>query len=147
MFLFGLSSRQRDCRNLASAFIGEIVAVMDVVEKHVDLHGVETGDDGAASRRIADLQLPRFVVYEANVGKLDLFNAPLPRELSYFYTRLAALPLHLRMLQSLPAPDDERYGRQGLLDDIADTMQLGDDLLRSIKSAVAHEGPPVQSRM
>jgi len=53
----------------------------------------------------------------------------------------------LQSLPRLPAPDDERYGRQGPLDDIADTMQLGDDLLRSIKSAVAHEGPPVQSRM
>ncbi len=150
MFFPGLSSRQRNRCSLASAFIGEIAAVMDAVQKHSDLRRAEeAGCNGSwIPSRLPDLQLPKFSVYEANAGQLGLFNAPLSRELSYFYTRLATLPGHLQALKSLsPSTRNENKSQnQEVLDDIEDTMQLGENLLRDIRAFVSHKSPSSISR-
>jgi hypothetical protein len=96
-----LSTRVRNRRNLASAFVGEIVAAMETVEAHAEvrrLHLIELGESNTLPD-FSDLQLPKLTVYETNVGQLALFDSPLPRELSYFYTRLMALPIRLRALK------------------------------------------------
>jgi hypothetical protein len=95
-----------------------------------------------------DFALPRLAVYEANVGRLGLFNAPLPRELSYFYTRLNSLPQRLRELRTPPnsSPDEQKLRARIASGEIDQTMMLGNDLLRSMKGFVSRKWPASISR-
>jgi len=149
--LFGvLSAHGRSRRNLASAFIGEIVAAMDSLEECAQIKQLARTRTGGNEIPIDfhDFDLPRFAVYEANASQLGLFNPPLPRELAYFYTRLGALPKRLRGLTSPASISEEEARRrtQDALDDVARTMQLGEDLLRSIKEFVSNKQPHSISR-
>lgn len=149
--LFGvLSARGRSRRNLASAFIGEIVAAMDSIEECAEIKRLESARSGGNESPIDfhDFHLPRFAVYEANANQLGLFNPPLPRELAYFYTRLGALPKRLRELTSPASISEEetRRNAQDALNDVNRTMQLGEDLLRSIKEFVSNKRPDSISR-
>jgi hypothetical protein len=149
MLFCGLSTRDRNRRNLASAFIGEIAAAMDAVERHADMRRLELGDTNAdQSSDFGEFQLPKFTIYEANAGQLGLFNAPLPRELSYFYTRLAALSMRVRMLKSSPQSSaaERRQRMRDMLDDLMNTMELGESLLRDIKMLVSRKQPKSISR-
>jgi hypothetical protein len=149
MLFDGPWARRRDRRNLASAFIGEIAAAMESVEEHIGRRL-----EGAASREaeppfdFGDFQLPRLAVYEANVGRLTLFNAPLPRELSYFYTRLAALPARLRALKPSSSSSAEvvKQNSQRALEEVTRTMQLGENILHNIKGFVSRKQPDSISR-
>lgn len=143
MLFDGLSVRGRSRRNLASAFIGEIAAAMDSVEGNTEIRRLELSRANANELHpdFSEFQLPRLVVYEANVSQLDLFNAPLPRELSYFYTRLSAIPARLRALKpsAISSAEDIKQRTQDALDDIDQTMILGENLLRSIGGFVSHK--------
>jgi hypothetical protein len=149
MLLDGFSSRHRNRRNLASAFVGEITAAMEAVEEHAEVKRLQlaasTNEQGFD---FSDFQLPKLIVYEKNVSRLSLFNAPLPRELSYFYTRLMALPAHLRALRlsSSSGAEDVKWQTQDAVAEIAKTMRLGENLLRSIKIFVSRKQPDSISR-
>lgn len=149
MLFNGPWARRRDRRNLASAFIGEIAAAMESVEEHIGrrLEGAASRD-GEPPFDFDDFQLPRLAVYEANVGHLTLFNAPLPRELSYFYTRLAALPARLRALKPSSSSSAEvvKQNSQRALEEVTRTMQLGENLLHNIKGFVSRKQPDSVSR-
>jgi len=150
MFLGFLSASERSRRNLASAFIGEIVAAMGSVEDNAKIRRLSLQPFGSNELPVdfSDFQLPKLTVYEANAGRLGVFNAPLPREIAYFYTRFAALPDRLRALTA-PSPasiEDMRRKTQEALDDVSQTLQLGEDLLRSIKPFVSRRQPESISR-
>ncbi|HEY5066889.1 MAG TPA: hypothetical protein VIJ04_18940 [Xanthobacteraceae bacterium] len=138
-----LMPRRREQHGLASALIGEIVAAMEAVERSSavqHLHPASTADD-RLTLDFTDFALPRLAVYEANVGRLGLFNAPLPRELSYFYTRLNNLPQRLRALRTPPnsSPDEQKLRARIAIGEIDQTMTLGNDLLRSMKGFVSRK--------
>lgn len=137
-----LRPRRREQHGLASALIGEIVAAMEAVERNA-----ATADD-QLTPDFTDFALPRLAVYEANVGRLGLFNAPLPRELSYFYTRLNNLPQRLRALRTPPtsSPDEQKLRARIAIGEIDQTMTLGNDLLRSMKGFVSRKQPSSISR-
>jgi hypothetical protein len=149
--LFGaLSMRGRNRRNLASAFVGEITAAMEAVEEHAEvkrLHLLESSE-GKAPPDFRDLQLPKLTIYETNVGQLSLFDAPLSGEISYFYTRLMALPGHLRGVKSSnPSSAEEMKQRaRDAIAEIAQTMDLGENLLRSFRRFISHKQPVSISR-
>ena len=150
--LFGtLRPRRREQHGLASALIGEIVAAMEAVERNSAVQRLypagSTADD-QPTLDFTDFALPRLAVYEANVGRLALFNAPLPRELSYFYTRLNNLPQRLRALRTPPnsSPDEQKSRAQTAIGEIDQTMTLGNDLLRSMKGFVSRKRPGSISR-
>jgi hypothetical protein len=114
MFFGSFTARSRSRRNIASAFVGEIAAAMESVEEHAEVRRLELFEacPDEAPFDFSDFQLPKLAVYEANVDQLALFNAPLPREVSYFYTRLMALPGRLRALRlSSPGSIGERKQR------------------------------------
>ena len=78
-------SRRRQRRRLASAFVGEMVAVL----REIELQEIE----GNLERFTAfakpgvpkpKLSLPEFVIYHAAADKLDYFAEPLPRKIAYF---------------------------------------------------------------
>jgi hypothetical protein len=145
-----LMPRRREQHGLASALIGEIVAAMEAVERSSavqHLHPASTADD-RLTLDFTDFELPRLAVYEANVGRLALLNSPLPRELSYFYTRLNNLPQRLRALRTptSASPEELKSRAQTAIGEIDQTMTLGNDLLRSMKGFVSRKWPASISR-
>jgi len=144
-FRFGV---WRTRRNLASAFIGEIAAVLRIIERNPVLQEHDEGVACESSAAECAAALPHVVVYEANAGQLDVFNAPFPRELTYFYTRLAALSERLRLLTSPSDLSSETRTEYIHLaqTDASRTMELGDELLRHLRPLVSHHQPPSISR-
>jgi hypothetical protein len=150
VLLGALSARARNRRNLASAFVGEIVAVMETVEEYPEIKRLRRFQPGAQDTPpdFSNLQLPTLTVYETNIGHLALFDAPLPRELTYFYTRLMALPIRLRMLKSpeSSSTEDIKERVRDAMADVAQTMSLGENLLRSFRRFVSRKQPDSISR-
>jgi hypothetical protein len=145
-----LSARARNRRNVASAFVGEVVAAMETIEEHADIRRLRRFQSGAqdALPDFSDFQLPTLTVYETNIGQLTLFDAPLPRELTYFYTRFMALPIRLRMLkspESLSTEDIKERVRDAIAD-VAQTMSLGENLLHSFRRFISRKQPDSISR-
>jgi hypothetical protein len=149
--LFGaLSARGRNRRNLASAFVGEIAAAMEAVEEHAEAKRLYllVSSENKTPPDLRDLQLPKLTIYETSAGRLSLFDAPLPGELSYFYTRLTALPGRLRALRSSnPSSTEEMKQRaREAIAEIEQTMDLGENLLRSFRRFISHKQPDSISR-
>lgn len=145
MLLSNLSPRRRDRRDLASAFVGEIVAAMAAVADHSEVKRLQLVQTVACESPFdfSDFKLPKLAVYETNAAKLSLFKVPLPRELSHFYTWLTDLPQRLRALRpsATLSSEEMKWRTQSAIEEIARTMTLGDDLLRSIKVFVSRKQP------
>ncbi len=147
LFTSGFGSR-RARRNLASAFVGEIAAILRAIERNPLLHegGEALVGGGAAADCVAEM--PHVVVYEANAVHLDVFNAPLPRELTYFYTRVSALTERLHALAAPSGLSDATRAEYVQLAqiDAHRAMELGDELLRHLRLLVSHHQPDTISR-
>lgn len=122
--------RRREQQNLASALVGELVGLVRAIE------------DGELERTdppvtLSVFPLPPFVVYGANANRLDYFDAPLARKITYFYTRLAWLRASSEALA--PTPDagarrDTGVGRPRVIaDELKDVLDLCDDILRQLR--------------
>jgi hypothetical protein len=149
MLLNCLFPRRRGRRSLASAFVGEIVAAMEAVSDHAEVRRLLVANaNGDTQFDFGGFELPHLAVYETNVSRLWLFHAPLPRELSYFYTRLMTLPGHLRALSSgaCSSPAEAQQRTKIAYDEVSQTMDLGDSLLRNIKKLVSQKQPNSISR-
>src|SRR5579864_5689905 len=105
---WGRAIRRQECRNLASVFAGEIVAVLQAVDAE-NADQTITPDSSVAMP--PHLVLPRFTVYEANAGKLDHFAAPLPRKITYFFDRMSALERECSEPEAVRFIDDSEHGR------------------------------------
>jgi hypothetical protein len=128
-------------RGLASALIGEIVALLQIFEANnlvEKLEGAASGDG-----IVPQLSLPPFVAYQAFAKRLDRFYAPLPRQIVFFYTRLSAVEADLRMINStISERDQDRNARlQRILSEVEDVLRLGDEILRSLRSIVSTRRP------
>src|SRR6266446_2430032 len=119
-------------RNLASALIGEIVAVLRAFEVNrlVEQLEVAANADGAAPK----LNLPPFVAYKAIAQKIDRFSLPLPRQIVFFYTRLSVIEDDLRSIHSTVSEKnaDRKAQLQTILAELQDTLRLGDEILQSL---------------
>jgi len=128
-------------RNLASALIGEIVAVLRAFEVTGLVEKLEAAADvdGIAPQ----LSLPPFLAYRAIAQKLDRFSAPLPRQIVFFYTRLSAIEGDLRMIDSAASEQEaHRKGQlQMILTELQDTLRLGDEILQSLRRIVSKRRP------
>ena len=147
--LFGFSfGARRARRNLASAFVGEIAAVLRAIERNPVLQDRDSGLVGDTAAAECVSELPHVVIYEANAAHLDLFNAPLPRELTYFYTRVSALAERLHALaapgalSSKTRADYVRLART----DASRAEELGNELLHHLRPLVSHHQPDSISR-
>jgi hypothetical protein len=144
-----LFPKWRARRNLASAFVGEIVAAMEVVAEHSEIRRLLVEKNGGETRfDFREFLLPRLAVYEANASRLVLFNAPLPRELSYFYTRLMALPNRLHSLSSsISVSAEEAHEKSAAaLEELTRIMDRGQELLRSFRGFISRKQPCSISR-
>ncbi|ACA18366.1 hypothetical protein M446_4002 [Methylobacterium sp. 4-46] len=129
--------RRHRQRNLASALVGEIVAVLRAIETHDVLARLE--HVAATVPRVAVPTLPPIpaAVYQAYAGCLDRLEAPLPRKISYFYTRLQMLQgdlaaLSLRQVQDFPAVSGASFAAE-LARDLRDTLAVGDEILKDLR--------------
>ncbi len=81
---------RRERKSIASAFAGEIRALVHIVEKRnyielfkADIEGIKAGKQIGGSIPITNNY---FSVYTGNVSKIGLLPAPLPAEIATFYT-------------------------------------------------------------
>jgi hypothetical protein len=125
--------RRRQRRRLASAFIGEMVAVL----REIELQDIE----GAVERFIASstpgvpkpkLSLPEFIIYHAAADKLDCFAEPLPRKMAFFYTRVGQLREAIASLDRRPLADK----RQTLLE-LREMLELANDILYALRTIIS----------
>lgn len=137
--------RTRSRRGLASALIGEIAAVIDSMERFEEVRKLEDMEIGAEENldELAAFTLPRFSVYASNADRLDLFDAALQRQISYFFTCAGSLAGHLHALASTKK---EAAGlcKQHAIDaqkEINGLSELGDDLLRDLRKLVSKKQP------
>ncbi len=133
--LWGLHVRagRHERRGLASAFVGEIVAILRAIEMHDIVPALQRTAHGEAGSDLPVLNLPPPTVYDSMADRLDRLDPPLPRQVAFFYTRLLTLLRDLEALGNAPSgvvPLDET---QRLLAELRDTLDLGDDILRGFQ--------------
>jgi hypothetical protein len=127
-------------RSLASGFIGEIVAVLRALETRdvVAQLGRLAVKEGDRKQSAYGLELPPCVVYQANIRRLIWFRSPLPREIVYFYTKMAGVAEELRALAGPAVPTDTRVEFvRSVMVDIGEVFELGDALLRRLRPLVS----------
>ena len=142
MLLFG---RTRLRRGLASALIGEIAAVLDGMERFEEVRKLEDMAIGAEENleELGAFVLPRFSIYESNADRLDLFDASLQRQISYFFTFAGSLSGHLHAVASTKQEGTESSKQRAIeaQKEINGLSDLGDDLLRDLRKLVSKKQP------
>jgi hypothetical protein len=142
MLLFG---RARSRRGLASALIGEIAAIIDGMERFEEVRKLEDMASGAEEHldQLGTFALPRFSIYESNADRLDLFDASLQRQISYFFTCAGSLAGHLHALASTKQEATESRKQHAIeaQKEINGLSELGDDLLRDLRKLVCKKQP------
>jgi hypothetical protein len=147
MLLFG---RRRSRRGFASALIGEIAAIIDGMEGFEEIRKLEDMEIGADDHldELGAFVLPKFAVYESNADRLELFDAPIQRQIVYFFTRAGSLAGHLHALASTQN-DSKELCRQHAIDaqrEINNLSDLGDDLLRDLRKLISKKQTKTLSR-
>ena len=145
--LFG---RARSRRGLASALIGEIVAVIEGIEGFEEVRKLEDMDVEADEHldELGAFTLPKFSVYESNADRLDLFDAATQRQIAYFFTRAGSLAGHLHALAS-GNKESKELCKQHAIDaqrEINGLSELGNDLLHDLRKLVSKKQPKTISR-
>jgi len=141
--------RRQQQRNLASALIGEVTATLEAIEGYDEVRRLEAGDDQAEKclSELESFRTPSSPIYIGNVGRLNVFDAPLQRQVTYFYTRIASLADHLHALSR--STEDEALRKQHARDaaaEINNAMNAGDDLLRTLRPLVSRRRKPSLTR-
>lgn len=131
-------THRREIRSIASAFVGEIAAILHLVESHdvVSMleHGLHPSDSPVV---LPNLTLPAFTIYTADAAKLDKLPLPAPRKIAYFYLQIASVQNDLTRLATEPlleGSDGSRSERiRRVLTELNDALTLGDDILRELR--------------
>jgi len=79
-------THRREIRSVASAFVGEIAAILHLIETHDVVSMVEKALDASAVA-LPNLTLPAFTIYTADAARLDELPLPVPRKIAYFMRR------------------------------------------------------------
>ena len=131
-------THRREIRSIASAFVGEIAAILHLIETHDVVSMVETAldaSDGPVS--LPNLTLPPFTIYTAEAAKLDELPLPVPRMIAYFYAQIASIGDDLTRLATEPVSESSVGGRaeriRRVLTELNDAQALGDDILRELR--------------
>jgi len=89
--LHGLIHR-REIRSIASAFVGEIAALLHLIETHDVVSMLEKAlDVSDRAAALPTLTLPPFTIYTADAAKLDELPLPTPRKIAYFYAHITSI--------------------------------------------------------
>ena len=131
-------THRREIRNLASAFVGEIAAVLHLIETHDVVSMLERALDAPdRAAALPNLTLPPFTIYTVDAARLDELPFPAPRKIAYFYAQIASIQDDLARLAAEPVPEGPAGGRLGrirsVLTELNDALALGDDILRELR--------------
>jgi hypothetical protein len=135
--LYSLTHR-REIRCIASAFVGEIAAILHLIESHDVVSMLEKGLDSSTSPvALPNLTLPPFTIYTADAAKLDRLPLPAPRKVAYFYAQIASIQDDLTRLATVPVSEGSAGNRtdriHSVLTELNDALALGDDILRELR--------------
>jgi hypothetical protein len=81
-------THRREIRSVASAFVGEIAAILHLIETHdVVSHDVvsmveKALDAPGSAVALPNLTLPAFTIYTADAARLDELPLPVPRKIA-----------------------------------------------------------------
>ena len=131
-------THRREIRCVASAFVGEIAAILHLIETHDVVSMLErTLDASDSALALPNLTLPPFTIYTADAAKLDDLPLPAPREIAYFYAQIASIQDDLARLAAESVSDISAGGRtdriRHVLTELNDALALGDDILRELR--------------
>ena len=131
-------THRRQIRNLAAAFVGEIAAILRLIETHDVVSILEKALDASDSAvALPNLTLPPFTIYTADAARLDELPLPAPRKIAYFYAQIASIQDDLTRLATEPVPEGSAGSRteriRYVLTELNDALALGDDILRELR--------------
>ena len=131
-------THRREIRSIASAFVGEIAAILHLIETHDVVSTLEKALDASDSLvALPNLTLPPFTIYTADAAKLGELPPPVPREIAYFYAQIASIPDDLTRLAAERVSEGSAGSRteriQRVLTELNDALYLGDDILRELR--------------
>jgi hypothetical protein len=131
---------RRRSRDLASALVGEIVAILRVIETDeiVRRFGETVRKRPAKSGGIGyRFVIPRPTIYEVNAGRLCVFRAPLPRKIAYFYKLLAGISgkLPSSITDSSPGarPMVDAQHASAALAQLEEALLVADEILNGLR--------------
>ena len=129
-------THRREIRNLASAFVGEIAAILHLIETHDVVAMLEKALDGS-SGALPNLTLPPFTIYTVDAARLDELPFPAPRKIAYFYALIASIPEDLKRLAAEGVAEGSAGSRteriRCVLTELNDALALGEDILRELR--------------
>ena len=135
-------THRREIRSIASAFVGEITAILHVVETHDIASMVKKAVNASDSTvSLPSLTLPPFTIYTADAAKLDELPLPAPRKIAYFYTQIASIQDDLtrlateRISEGLAGSRTEQI--RCVLIELSDVLALGDDILHELRQLLS----------
>jgi hypothetical protein len=110
-FLIQKQQRRAEQKSLASAFYGEIKALVGIIEKRQYIQGIKTSIHHLKSGRKSPFQVrvtrKYFNVYEKNLDKIGILPNPLPEEIVDLYTVMTAI------LEDLDTINEPEFYKQG----------------------------------
>jgi hypothetical protein len=135
-------THRREIRSVASAFVGELAAILHLIETHDVVLMLEKALDASDSLvALPNLTLPPFTIYTADAAKLDELPLPVPREIAYFYAQIASIQDDLTRLAREPFSEGPAGGRteqiRRVLTELNDALCLGDDILRELRQIIS----------
>ena len=130
----------REARNLAMAFRGEIIALREIVKRRGYLKNLTETIEAikrTSQPRILHIPVRRqyFNVFDKNVDKIGMLNAPLPELLATFYIQAnAALEDMESIREGIFSGDSQSLAGvyESLHALLADTLSLGDKIIAEI---------------
>ena len=129
-------THRREIRSVASAFVGEIAAILHLIETHDVASMVEKALDASAVA-LPNLTLPAFTIYTADAARLDELPLPVPRKIAYFYAQIASIRDDLTRLATEPVSESSVGSRteriRSVLTELNDALALGDDILCELR--------------
>jgi hypothetical protein len=131
-------THRREIRSLASAFVGEIAAILHLIETHDVVSMLEKALDASDSAvALPKLTLPPFTIYTADAAKLDELPSPVPRKIAYFYAQIASIQDDLTRFATEPVSEGLAGSRRErircVLTELNNALALGDDILRELR--------------
>ena len=123
-----LSGRRRA---LASAFVGEIVGILRVIEtERIEPQLHEMGGkrrSGRVNARKVVTPFPEPVIFEANANRLDLFKPSVARKITHVYTLLAGVK------EGLPLVASDTEQATAILTQLQEALGMANDVLRNLR--------------